>query len=417
MESATDLTAGTKRSADEIVVGEENNENNKRSKVNGAESGGDGYAGSEYGATTPVSQEQQIYGEGHAVQNEVGSAAVEPEPPLPEGLDRGIVKWFDIKKGYGFITRDQGEDVFVHQTCLKNKPGYKGLAEQEIVWFKTYKEDSGRLRALEVTAPGGGDAKAIPDPEFAGAMVGLGGEMSAPGEFPKHTDAVLAPGRLRGCCKWFNVTKGFGFITPEDNSGDVFVHQSQIYSQAMGPGRSLADGENVEYEISPEEGDGKAKKKASNVTGPGGAYVVGATIRNPMGAYGGYGMMDAYGGYGGSAQAQYAQYYQQQQQQQSQYAQYAQYYQQQQQGGQGQSSSSQSSSSDPASAYAAYYQQYYAAAAAAAQGNQSGDQDKGNSASGDQSAADPYTAYYQQYYAAAAAAAAQGTQSDTSDKQ
>ncbi|PWA90175.1 cold-shock protein, DNA-binding, Nucleic acid-binding, OB-fold protein [Artemisia annua] len=71
-------------------------------------------------------------------------------------------------------------------------------------------------------------------------------------------------GRKVGTVKWFNDTKGFGFITPEDGSEDLFVHQSSIKSDGF---RSLGDGESVEYVI--EEGsDGRTK--AADVTGPGG---------------------------------------------------------------------------------------------------------------------------------------------------
>ena len=44
--------------------------------------------------------------------------------------------------------------------------------------------------------------------------------------------------------KWFDVKKGFGFITPEAGGPDVFVHQSEVHSPGF---RSLADGEEVPY--------------------------------------------------------------------------------------------------------------------------------------------------------------------------
>ncbi len=47
-----------------------------------------------------------------------------------------------------------------------------------------------------------------------------------------------------GTVKWFNDSKGFGFISPSDGSADVFVHHSAIKSDGF---RSLAEGASVEY--------------------------------------------------------------------------------------------------------------------------------------------------------------------------
>ena len=59
---------------------------------------------------------------------------------------------------------------------------------------------------------------------------------------------------MEGTVKWFNSTKGFGFITPSDGGKDVFVHKNEA------PG-SLRDGDRVEYEVA----EGDKGPKATNV--------------------------------------------------------------------------------------------------------------------------------------------------------
>ena len=49
-------------------------------------------------------------------------------------MAEGIVKWFNDKKGFGFIQKDEGGDVFVHHTAI-NMPGFRSLSEGDRVSF------------------------------------------------------------------------------------------------------------------------------------------------------------------------------------------------------------------------------------------------------------------------------------------
>ena len=54
----------------------------------------------------------------------------------------GTVKWFNDKKGFGFISQDNGDDVFVHQSSIQSE-GFRTLAEGDKVEFEIIKDQKG----------------------------------------------------------------------------------------------------------------------------------------------------------------------------------------------------------------------------------------------------------------------------------
>ena len=57
-------------------------------------------------------------------------------------MEQGTVKWFNDAKGFGFITRQSGEDVFVHHTAIRAN-GFRSLAEGQAVQFEVTKGQKG----------------------------------------------------------------------------------------------------------------------------------------------------------------------------------------------------------------------------------------------------------------------------------
>lgn len=70
--------------------------------------------------------------------------------PFSSPREQGAVKWFNVNKGFGFITRDQGDDIFVHFRSIRGK-GRRALREGQRVEFKVVDSDKG-LQAEDVNA-------------------------------------------------------------------------------------------------------------------------------------------------------------------------------------------------------------------------------------------------------------------------
>jgi CspA family cold shock protein len=67
-------------------------------------------------------------------------------------MPKGKVKWFDPKKGYGFIIGDEGQDVFVHYTSIVGD-GFRALRDGETVDYELTRGDKG-FQARNVLQPG-----------------------------------------------------------------------------------------------------------------------------------------------------------------------------------------------------------------------------------------------------------------------
>jgi CspA family cold shock protein len=152
------------------------------------------------------------------------------EPPMGVA-DRliGAVTWFSASKGFGFIKPGDGsDDVFVHVSVVQ-RAGMEGLRDGATVTCEVAPGKKGRqvTRILEVD-----DSTATGDLGGGGAGDGFRSAPRAPRSFGGSSfggaDAGPAGDPGEGVVKWFNATKGFGFITPDAGGKDVFLHASVV---------------------------------------------------------------------------------------------------------------------------------------------------------------------------------------------
>jgi CspA family cold shock protein len=86
----------------------------------------------------------------------------------------------------------------------------------------------------------------LPPPFAESNQPHLPGENKYSRDLEKEREEATVMAKFKGTVKWFKESKGFGFITPDDGSKDIFVHFSTIASDGF---KTLAEGQKVEFEI------------------------------------------------------------------------------------------------------------------------------------------------------------------------
>ena len=158
-------------------------------------------------------------------------------PAQVVGQGKGVVKFFNAHKGFGFIQQETGgEDVFVHISAVE-RAGLEGLAEGQELEY-TLVDRGGKVSASDLIVSG--EVIAVAKREVA----------------PQRS---LTGERSSGTVKFFNGMKGFGFITRDDGQPDAFVHISAVKNSGMD---DLVEGDRLEFDI---EVDRRGKYSAVNL--------------------------------------------------------------------------------------------------------------------------------------------------------
>jgi cold shock protein len=166
--------------------------------ANGVGPKGHGLKSSEY-------QDQSVLGLALSVASELGDDAAASVVEIS-----GVIKWFDVAKGFGFIAPDNGmPDVLLHVTCLR-RDGFQTAYEGARVICEVLQRPKG-MQAFRILSMD--ESTAI-----------------HPAQTPARTHVTVTPtsGLERAQVKWFNRLRGFGFLTRGEGTPDIFVHMETL---------------------------------------------------------------------------------------------------------------------------------------------------------------------------------------------
>jgi len=155
----------------------------------------------------------------------------------------GLVKWFDLAKGYGFIKPSSGYDgdVLLHQTCVRNS-GFKAAYE------------GAKVTCEAVQGPKGLQAKRVLALDNSTAAP----EVLSNDRTSRMTAQPTGPA-FEATVKWFNRGKGYGFVSRGPDTPDIFVHMETLRRFGL---RELQQGQRVRVRV----GDGPKGELAAEIT-------------------------------------------------------------------------------------------------------------------------------------------------------
>ena len=175
-------------------------------------------------------------------------------PPQVVGEGKGVVKFFNPQKGFGFVVRDDGgEDVFVHISAVE-QAGLTDLADGQPLEF-TLVDRGGRISATNLRI----DGEPMEVVRTGAPPAREGGFGGAPDGDRGGPQRQLTGEKAQGTVKFFNAMKGFGFISRDDGQPDAFVHISAVERAGM---PTINEGDRLEFEI---EVDRRGKYAAVNL--------------------------------------------------------------------------------------------------------------------------------------------------------
>lgn len=156
-------------------------------------------------------------------------AAVERSPAEERPIDlievAGLIKWFDVSKGFGFIVPDGGgADILLHVTVLR-RDGFQTAPEGARVVVEAQQRARG-MQAFRVISLD--ESTAIHPAQLPPART--------------HVQVVPSGGFEIAVVKWFNRIRGFGFVTRGEGTEDIFVHMETLRKYGimdLKPGDSL----------------------------------------------------------------------------------------------------------------------------------------------------------------------------------
>ncbi len=227
----------------------------------GGRSGGGGYGGGGFGGGAGGGG----FNSGAPRRGPGGGGGASAMPAQVIGSGKGIVKFFNGQKGFGFIQcDDRPDDVFVHISAVE-LAGLSGLAEGQPLEF-TLVDRGGKVSASDLVIDG--DPIPVPEgapraerserPERSGGFQRDGGDRGGFGGRPTQNQTTGE--RANGTVKFFNDMKGFGFVQRDDGGEDVFVHISALERSGLG---QVAQGDRIAFDI---EIDRRGKYSAANVS-------------------------------------------------------------------------------------------------------------------------------------------------------